>query len=63
MKAYLRYKPDVICFSSVLKFPDKDVFQTPGIQNIILKITKSLEYKPCIFNVSSLPKFPEKDVF
>ena len=57
MKAYLRYKPDVICFSSVLKFPEKDVFQTLGLLDIILKMTGSLKYTPGIFNFSFQFKF------
>ena len=63
MKGYLRYKPDIISFSSGLKFPEKDVFQTPGLRNIILKITGSLKYKTGFFDFSCQFKFPVKDVF
>ena len=63
MTGSLIYKPGILNFSSQLKFPEEDVFQAPGILDIIFEMTGSLKYKLGILNFSSQLKFPEKDAF
>ena len=63
MTRSLKYKPGILNFSSQLKFPEEDVFQAPGLLEIIFKMTRSLKYKLGILNFSSQLKFLEKDAF
>ena len=58
-----KYVLGILIFSSQLKFPEEDVFQSPGLLNIIFKMTRSLKYVLGILIFSSQLKFPEKDVF
>ena len=63
MTGTLKYKPGILNFSSQIKFPEEDVFQAPGLPDIIFKMTGSLKYETGIINFSSQLKFPEEDVF
>ena len=59
----MKFKPVILYFSSQLKRPEEDVFQAPGLLDIIFKMTGSLKYKLGNLNFSSQLKFPEKDAF
>ena len=59
MTGPLKYQPGILNFSSQLKFPEEDVFSTPGLLDIIFRMTGSLKYQPGISNFSSQLKFPE----
>ena len=63
MTGSLKYKLGILIFSSHLKFPEEDVFQAPGLLNIIFKMTGSLKYKPGILDICSQLNFPEESVF
>ena len=63
MTVSLKYKPGIFDCSSQLKFPEEDVFQAPGLLNVVIKITGSLNYKPGIFYFSSQLNFQGEDVF
>ena len=63
MAGSLKYKRCILNFTSQLKFPEEDVFQAPGLLNIIFKMTGSLKYKLGISNFTSQLKYPEEDVF
>ena len=63
MTGSLKYKPGILNFSSQLKLPEEDVFQAPGLLDVIFRMTRSIKYKPDILNFSSQLKFPEEDVF
>ena len=63
MTGSLKYNSDILILISQLKFPEEDVFQAPGLLDVILKMTGSLKYKRGILNFSSQLKFPEKDAF
>ena len=63
MRGSLKYVLGLLIFSSQLKFPEEDVFQAPGLLNIIFKMTWSLKYVLGISIFSSQLKFPEEDVF
>ena len=63
MTGSLKYKPGILNFSSQLKFPEEDVFQVPGLLDIIFEMTRSLKYKLGILNFSSQLRYPEKDAF
>ena len=62
MKESLKNKRGILNFTSQLKYPEEDVFQTPGLLYIILKITGSLKYELGILNFSFQLKFHEADV-
>ena len=63
MTRSLKYELGILIFSSQLKFPKEDVFQAPGLLNIIFKMTGSLKYELGIWIFNSQLKFPEEDVF
>ena len=63
MTGSLKYNPGILNFSSQLKFPEEDVFEAPGLLNIIFKMTRSLKYVLGIINFSSQLNFPKEDVF
>ena len=63
MTGSLKYNRGILNFSSQLKFPEKDSFQSPGLLYIIIKMTGSLKYVQGILIFSSQLKFPEEDVF
>ena len=63
MTGSLKYKPGILNFSSQLKLPEEDVFQGPGILDVIFIMTGSIKYKPGILNFSSQLMFPEEDIF
>ena len=63
MTGSLIYKPVILNFSFQLKFPEEDIFEAPGLLNIIFQKTGSLKYELGIVNFSSHLKFPEEDVF
>ena len=63
MTGSLKYKPGILNCSSQLKFPKEDVFQPPGLLDIIFEMTGSLKYKPGILNFSSQLKFHEEGLF
>ena len=58
-----KYKPRILYSSSHFNFPEEDVFQAPGLLNVVIKITGSLNYKPGIFYFSSQLNFYGEDVF
>ena len=43
MKESLKNKRGILNFTSQLKYPEEDVFQTPGLLDIIFKMTGSLK--------------------
>ena len=45
MTGSLKYKRGILNFTSQLKFPDEDVFQAPGLLDIIFKRTGSVKYE------------------
>ena len=63
MTGSLKYHSDILILISQLTFPEEDVFQAPGLLNIIFEMTGSLKYKLGILNFSSQLKYPEKDAF
>ena len=63
MTGSLKYKLGIWIFSSQLKFPEQDVFEAPGLLNIIFKMTGSVKNGQGIRIFSSQLKFPEEDVF
>ena len=63
MTGYPKYKPGILKLSFQLTFPEEEVFQAPGLLDIIFEITGSLKYKLGILNLSSQLMFPEKDAF
>ena len=63
MTGFLKYKPGILNFSSQLRLPEEDVFQAPGLLDVIFRMTRSIKYKPDILNFSSHLKLPEEDVF
>ena len=63
MTGSLKYKPGTLNICSQLKFPEEDVFQAPGLLDIIFKMTGSLKHQLGILIFSSQLKFPEEDVF
>ena len=63
MTGSLKYKPSILNFSPQHKFPEKDVFQSPGPLDVIFRMTGSIKYKLGIPNFSSQLKFTEEDVF
>ena len=63
MTGSLKYNPGILNFSSQLKFPEEDVFEAPGLLNIIFKMTRSLKCILGIVNFSSQLNFPEEDGF
>ena len=63
MTRSLKYVLCSLIFSYQLKFPEEDVFQAPGLLDIIFKMTGSLKYELGILIFSSQLKFPEEDVF
>ena len=63
MTGSLKYVLGILISSSQLKFPEEDVFQAPGLLNIIFKMTRSLKYVLGIWIFSHQLKFPEEDVF
>ena len=63
MTRSLKYVLGIINFSSRHKFPEKDVFQAPGLLDIIFRMTGPLKYHSDILNFSSQLKIPEEDVF
>ena len=46
-----------------MKFPVENVFQAPGLLDVIFRMTGSIKYKPGILNFSSQLKFHEEDAF
>ena len=63
MSESLKYHSDILIFISQLKFLEEEVFQAPGLLDIIFEMTGSLKYKLGILNFSSQLKFPKEDVF
>ena len=63
MTGSLNNKRGISNFTSQLKYPEEDVFQAPGLLDIIFKMTGSVKYEQGIWIFSSQLKFPEKDVF
>ena len=63
MTRSLKNKRGILNFTSQLKFPDEDVFQAPGLLNIIFKMTRSLKNKRGILNFTSQLKYPEENFF
>ena len=63
MTGSVKYEQVIWIFSFHLKFPDEDVFQAPGLLNIIFKMKESLKNKRGILNFTSQLKYPEEDVF
>ena len=63
MTGSVKYEQGILNFTSQLKFPEEDVFQAPGLLNIIFKMAGSLKYKRCVLNFTSQLKFPEDVVF
>ena len=57
MTGSVKYEQGILNFTSQLKFPQEDVFQAPGLLDIIFKMTGSLKYKLGILNFSSQLKF------
>ena len=63
MTGSLIYKRGILYFTSLLKFPEEDVFLAPRLVDIILKMTGSPKYEHGIWVFSSPFKFPKEDVF
>ena len=63
MTGSLKYKPSILNFSYHQKFPAEDVFQSPGLSDVIFRMTGSIKYKTGILSFSSQLKLHEKDVF
>ena len=63
MTGYLKYKPGILNFSSQLEFPEEDVFQAPGLLDVIFRMTGAIKYNLGILSFSSQLKFHEEGVF
>ena len=57
MTGSLKYHSDILILISQLKFPEEDVFQAPGLLDIIFELTGSL--KSGILDLISQLNFPE----
>ena len=53
MTGSLKYEQGILIFSPQLKLPEEDVFQAPGLLNIIFEMTGSLKYELGILIFSS----------
>ena len=63
MTGSLKYEQVICIFSFQLMFPEEDVFQAPGLLDIIFKMTGSLKCKQVMLNICSQLNFPEEGVF
>ena len=63
MTGSLKYELGILYFSSQLKWAEEDVFQAPGLLDIIIKMTGSLKYEIGILNFISQLMFPKENVF
>ena len=59
----VKYEQVIWIFSFQLKFPEEELFQAPGLLNIIFKMKESLKNKRGILNFTSQLKYHEENFF